>query len=68
MDCLFYTINDIAMILSVSHVQAEKIVREMNKRMADEGYDVIRGKINKGYFWDSIYISKNHEYYEGLGF
>lgn len=56
------------MILSVSHVQAEKIVREMNKRMADEGYNVIRGKINKGYFWDSIYISKNHEYYEGLGF
>lgn len=59
MECSFYSIDDVAQIVSVSHDWAEKIVRVMNKKMASEGYQVIKGKISKGYFWDSNYCGKS---------
>lgn len=68
MDCMFYSINEVAEILDVSHNTAERIVRQMNKKMASEGYNTITGRINKGYFWDSIYTSERHDYYEKVGF
>lgn len=68
MECLFYSIDDVSQIVGVSRDWAEKIVREMNKKMASEGYRIVKGKISKDYFWDSNYRSEKHDLYERLGF
>ena len=47
---IYYSAADIAAMLGVSTGKAYKILREMNKDLADKGFLTIAGKIPVGYF------------------
>jgi Mn-dependent DtxR family transcriptional regulator len=55
MDKLFLDSKEVARLLNVSQQQAYKIIREMNKKLAEEGFLILRGKINTKYFMEQIY-------------
>ena len=55
---LFLTSNEVADLLNVSQQQAYKIIRDMNKQLAEHGFLVLRGRINKKYFMEQIYKAK----------
>ena len=58
MEKLFLTSNEVADLLNVSQQQAYKIIRDMNKQLAEHGFLVLRGRINKKYFMEQIYKAK----------
>lgn len=47
---LYITAPEMANLLGVSVGHAYKMIREMNKELANAGYMVIAGKVPKGYF------------------
>lgn len=52
---IFYSAEDIAGMLGVSAGKAYKILREMNKDLADRGFLTIAGKIPVEYFKERWY-------------
>ena len=54
MEKLFLTSNEVADLLKISQQQAYK----MNKQLAENGFLVLRGRINKKYFMEQIYKAK----------
>ena len=52
MEKLFLTSNEVADLLNISQQQAYKIIRDMNKQLAEHGFLVLRGRINKKYFME----------------
>lgn len=52
---LYYSAADIADMLGVSTGKAYKILREMNKDLADRGFLTIAGKIPVEYFKERWY-------------
>lgn len=52
---LYYSAEDIAGMLGVSTGKAYKILREMNKDLADRGFLTIAGKIPVEYFKERWY-------------
>jgi len=61
MEKLFLTSNEVADLLNISQQQAYKIIRDMNKQLAENGFLILRGRINKKYFMEQIYKSKEGE-------
>ena len=61
MEKLFLTSNEVADLLNISQQQAYKIIRDMNKQLAENGFLVLRGRINKKYFMEQIYKAKEGE-------
>ena len=57
MEKLFLT-SEVADLLNISQQQAYKIIRDMNKQLAEHGFLVLRGRINKKYFMEQIYKAK----------
>jgi len=47
---LFLNANDVMSILDVKRSVAYNIIKELNGRLAEKGYDVIPGKVNRAYF------------------
>ncbi len=45
MEKLFLTSNEVADLLNISQQQAYKIIRDMNKQLAEHGFLVLRGRI-----------------------
>lgn len=64
MEKLFLTSNEVADLLNISQQQAYKIIRDMNKQLAEHGFLILRGRINKKYFMEQIYKAKEGEYSE----
>ena len=58
MEKLFLTSNEVADLLNISQQQAYKIIRDMNKQLAEHGFLILRGRINKKYFMEQIYKAK----------
>lgn len=58
MDKLFLTSREVADILSVSQQKAYQIIRELNEKLAEQGFLTLRGRINKQYFMEQIYKTK----------
>lgn len=58
MEKLFLTSNEVAELLNISKQQAYKIIRDMNKELSENGFLVLRGRINKNYFMEQIYKAK----------
>lgn len=58
MEKLFLTSNEVADLLNISQQQAYKIIRDMNKQLAEHGFLVLRGRINKKYLMEQIYKAK----------
>lgn len=52
---IYYSAKDIAGMLGVSTGKAYKILREMNKDLADRGFLTIAGKIPVEYFKERWY-------------
>ncbi len=52
---LYYNASDIAEMLGVSMGKSYKILREMNKDLADRGFLTIAGKIPVEYFREKWY-------------
>lgn len=57
----FYGAKDVAKILEVSESKAYSIIRTLNKKMKEEGFITISGKINSDYFWKCMYISQDRK-------
>lgn|GEM_PF-408305 len=52
---IYYTAAEIAEMLGVSRGKAYKILREMNAKLAEEGYLTVAGKIPVEYFKEKWY-------------
>lgn len=50
MDKTFLKAKDVSKILGVSDPMSYKIISQLNKELADMGYLVVRGKVNRSYF------------------
>ncbi|MCD7893112.1 MAG: helix-turn-helix domain-containing protein [Erysipelotrichaceae bacterium] len=61
MEKLFITVDEVADILDVSKAKAYKVVQDLNNQLQDEGYIIIRGRINRDYFMEHIYKSHKKE-------
>lgn len=46
----FMTVEEVAQELDVSNSYAYKVMRELNKEMADMGYMVVSGRVNRAFF------------------
>ena len=46
----FMTVEEVAQELEVSTSYAYKVMRELNKEMADMGYMVVSGRVNRAFF------------------
>lgn len=55
---IYYSAADIAAMLGVSTGKVYKILREMNKNLADKGFLTIAGKIPVEYFKERWYGGK----------
>ena len=58
MNTIYFTAQEVAVMLGVSRGQAYKLVKGMNEELAKQGYIVISGKVPKKYF--------NERYYGGV--
>ena len=47
---LFITASELASMLGISIGQAYKIIRKLNRELADDGFLIIAGKIPRRYF------------------
>lgn len=54
------TAQDVVNMLGVSKGHAYKIIRQLNKELADNGYIVVSGKIPKAY-WDKKFYGYQSE-------
>jgi len=46
----FMTVNDVMEYTGVSQSEAYKIMRELNAELKDQGFYVVRGKLDQTYF------------------
>ena len=49
------SVEEIIEELGVSSSYAYKLIREMNKSLAEKGYRVVRGRISRKYFEEQFY-------------
>ncbi|MDA1478047.1 ICEBs1 excisionase [Bacillus changyiensis] len=56
----FYTVDDVQGILGIKQAKAYNIIRKLNKELENEGYEVIKGRINKTKF-ESRYMYKRNQ-------
>ena len=63
MEAMFIKVKEVADILGVSESYAYKLVRKLNEQMRAEGYkgSIIRGRIDRIYFYQQFYGTKNYE-------
>ncbi len=61
MEKLFLTSREVADILNVSQQKAYQIIRELNEKLAEQGFLTLRGRINKQYFMEQIYKAKEEK-------
>ena len=55
MNTIYFTAQEVAVMLGVSRGQAYKLVKCMNEELAKQGYIVISGKVPKKYFSERYY-------------
>lgn len=52
----FYTAEDVAKKLGVSHSTGYRIIKKLNNELRSQGYITISGKISKRYFEEKVYM------------
>lgn len=55
MNKMYYTANDIAVVLGVSKGHAYKIIQNLNDELKKKHYLVVAGKVPKKYFSERYY-------------
>lgn len=53
-DKLFMDVKDVTKILEVSDGKAYEIIRMLNEELKQQGYMVVRGKVNTKYFFKKL--------------
>ena len=53
--CLYYTANEVMVILGVSRAKAYKTIKLLNAELVEKGYIVTAGKIPKKYLSERVY-------------
>ena len=53
--CLYYTASEVMEILGVSRAKAYRVVKELNKELAAQGYIVTAGKVPKKFLAERLY-------------
>ena len=51
----FMKVNEVAEELEVSVPYAYKIIRKLNEELESKGYLIVKGRINRDYFYERIY-------------
>ena len=52
---IFYNVDEVAEMLSISRSQGYKIIRELNHELQEKGYRTITGKVSCKYFDEKFY-------------
>lgn len=52
---IFYTVDEVAVMLKVSRPTAYRIIRQLNDELKAEGYITIAGRVPKKYFSEKMY-------------
>lgn len=52
---LFIKASEIAKVMGKSNSYGYKIVRELNKELAQKGYMIVEGQTNRQYFYERFY-------------
>lgn len=55
MSKLFITVKEVSQVLQVSNQQSYKIIRNMNEELKEKGYLVVRGRVDRKYFFEHFY-------------
>lgn len=58
-DSIFMKVSEVAQELGVSESYAYKLVRELNKELAQTGCIVISGRIDRKFFHDKLYGTRS---------
>lgn len=58
---MFMRVQDVMDELEVSEPYAYKLIRQMNKEMKEQGYHIIPGRIDRKFFYEHFYGTKNYE-------
>ena len=56
---MFLTANEIREILGVSQSYAYSVIKELNKELKEKGFYVIRGKVDRKYFFEHFYVTRD---------
>lgn len=57
----FIHAKEVADELGISVAHAYKVVRELNKELAERGFLIVAGKVSKYYFYEKIYATQGKE-------
>ena len=58
-DSIFMKVSEVAQELGVSESYAYKLVRELNRELAQTGCIVISGRIDRKFFHDKLYGTRS---------
>ncbi|MFK3937954.1 ICEBs1 excisionase [Alkalihalobacillus sp. NPDC078783] len=57
----FLTPQQVSEILQVKQAKAYEVIRQLNKELKQEGFMVIRGKVNRGKFEERFFYNKKSD-------
>ncbi|KUK72029.1 MAG: Transcriptional regulator [Clostridiales bacterium 38_11] len=55
MEKVFIRAKEVSEALQVSDQKSYKIIRDMNKDLKSKGFLVVKGRVDKKYFYDQFY-------------
>lgn len=56
---IYMRAQEVADELGVSVAYAYKVIRTLNKELASKGYIILRGRIDRRFFHEKMYATKN---------
>lgn len=51
---IFMRVDEVAAVLGVSESYAYKIMKQLNKELAEQGKIVVAGRVNRKYFYERL--------------
>ena len=51
---IFMRVDEVAKVLDVSESYAYKIIKKLNKELAEKGKIIVSGRVNRKYFYQRI--------------
>lgn len=57
---MFMRVDEVAEVLGVSKPYAYKLIRKMNEELKETGCITISGRIDRKFFSEKFYATKNH--------
>ena len=54
---IYMRVDEVAQALGVSNDTAYKVIREMNAKLAQDGWITIRGRVDRKFFYEQYYAT-----------